>query len=167
MQSSIFVQEFTGMTDHLKAFAFKLTRDHTLADDLVQDTALKAFKSRMKFKEGTNMKAWLLTIMRNSFINDYRKRQRKPKLQDHTDEQILLNNSNQSIGNLGEEKLLVSPIIQLIKKLSDDIRIPFLMAYKGYSYNEIAEELQLPLGTVKSRIFMARKELKQQLKEIY
>lgn len=113
-----------------------------------------------KFRVGTNLEAWLFTIMRNIFINNYRKKIRRNTILDSTDNQFYLNSGDLAITNNPDSIIMMNELQTLIDKLDNTIRVPFLMHYYGYKYQEIAKELNLPLGTIKSRIFFARKELK-------
>lgn len=157
------------LRDHdspLTAYAFSLTRDYNNAHDLLQETYCRAIANREKFLEGTNLKAWLLTIMRNIFINDYRRRMKHHTVLDRTDNLYLINSSQDFAANEAEEAFIMEDLQAAIKTLSPEYRVPFLKHFQGYKYQEIAEELRLPLGTVKSRIFFARKQLKDYLDSI-
>jgi RNA polymerase sigma-70 factor (ECF subfamily) len=145
----------------LHAFAYKLTGDFTDAQDLYQDTAFKVLKNADKFKPGTNFKAWSSTIMRNIFINDYRKKKRRGVITDSTDNNYYINSGDQTVVNGGERSLRYEEIVELIDDLPQNLKEPFLMSYNGFKYDEIAEKLDAPLGTIKSRIFFARKSLKE------
>jgi RNA polymerase sigma factor (sigma-70 family) len=149
----------------LKNFALKLTRDLEDAIDLTQETMLRAFSNREKFREGTNMKAWLYTIMKNIFINNYRRQSNSLVTTDDTDNQYFINNHSQRTGNLGERKMILQDIHRAVESLSINLKTPFLMAFQGYKYEEIADHMRVPLGTVKIRIHNARKRLKQLLKD--
>jgi RNA polymerase sigma factor (sigma-70 family) len=149
----------------LKNFALKLTRDLEDAIDLTQETMLRAFSNREKFREGTNMKAWLYTIMKNIFINNYRRQSNSLVTTDDTDNQYFINNHSQRTGNLGERKMILQDIHNAVESLSINLKTPFLMAFQGYKYEEIADHMRVPLGTVKIRIHNARKRLKQLLKD--
>ena len=164
MNTNSFDIEFNQLSKYLRAFAYKLTRDLHLAEDLFQDTALLAFKNQKRFVQGTNMKAWLSTIMRNTFINSFRKRQRLGEVLDYTPENFLINSNSKVVPNDGEEQLAIKEIQYLIDGLSEALKTPFLMSYQGFKYDEISQQLSIPLGTVKSRIFLARQELKQKIK---
>jgi RNA polymerase sigma-70 factor (ECF subfamily) len=167
MSNLEFVAQFDRFRISLYAFAINLTKDRELAQDLVQETAYKAFKYRDRYEPQTNLCAWLMTIMRNSFINDYRKRKRRQTFNDTTNNDYLLDSGHQTVNNLGESSLTVKEIQLAIESLEDWMRIPFMLHFGGYKYEEIAKELGLPLGTVKSRIFSARQRLKEQVKVIY
>lgn len=149
----------------LRNFALRLTRNLEDAVDLTQETMLRALKNREKFREGTNLKAWLYTIMKNIFINNYRRMVNGQIVTDDTDNQYYLNSHASSSGHLGERKMAMDDINTAIYSLSDNLRIPFIMAFQGYKYEEIADHLKVPLGTVKIRIHNARKKLKVMLKD--
>ena len=168
MQKLQFVQEFETHSNYLKGFAMKLTRDKNRADDLFQDTALSAFRYQNKYLANTNIKAWLSTIMKNSFINQYRKQKRRNEIQDTSAENFYLNESKEVIENDGEMMVNMKEIFKIIDDLDEAYRIPFLMAYQGYQYDEIQKAMGgLPMGTIKSRIHNARKILKGKVKELY
>ena len=147
----------------LKPFALKLTRDMDDAQDLIQETMFRAFSNEDKFEDGTNLKAWLFTIMKNIFINNYRKKVKRNTLIDTTDNMYYINSTASLTENGAEASFVMNDIQTAILGLSNEFRVPFMMHFKGYKYHEIAEKLNLPLGTVKSRIFFARKALKDQL----
>lgn len=163
--------EFSDHLNQLKpqliGFALKLTSNQQDANDLFQETAYRALKHKSHFQPGTNMAGWLLTIMRNVFINQYRRKKRRAILLDHSDSQFLLQSGNASEMNNGELKLLYDDVKELIEALDKGMKEPFLMHFAGYKYDEIAEKMGLPLGTVKSRIFFARKNLKMAIEEKY
>lgn len=160
-----FTQQYSALQAMLLNFALKLTKDEEAARDLVQDTALKAFKYRQMYRKGTNMGAWLMTIMRNTFINDYRKRKRRQILNDNSPNNYLINSGNESVRNIGEVNMALQEVQKVLTGIEDWARIPLLMHVEGYKYDEIAKELDIPLGTVKSRIYFARKQLKSRLGE--
>jgi RNA polymerase sigma-70 factor (ECF subfamily) len=120
--------------------------------------------NRDKFAEGTNIKAWLFTIMKNIFINNYRKNQKQNTITDSSDNKFLLNSTKKTLKNEGEQVFLSEIIQKAIDDVSHDFTQPFMLYYNGFKYQEIAEQLSLPLGTVKSRIFFARKEIQSRLK---
>lgn len=148
----------------LRPFALKLTRNNEDANDLMQETMVRAISSKDKFREGTNLKAWVYTIMKNIFINEYRRKVKRKTIVDSTDNLFYLNSTDEEISNSGESNLNMKDIKNALDKLNDDFRIPFLMHYKGFKYQEIADDMRLPIGTVKSRIHFARKELKKRLR---
>lgn len=167
MSTIEFTASFQKMESLLLAFAIRLTRDEWEARDLLQETAFKAFKYRKLYQPHTNLRAWLMTIMRNTFINEYRKRKRRQTIQDNTAGSFLLENGNQAVFNDGEVNLTLEELQEMIGKVEEWARIPFLMYYQGYKYDEIAEELNVPLGTVKSRIFFARRQLREFIRIAY
>jgi RNA polymerase sigma-70 factor (ECF subfamily) len=124
---------------------------------------LRALANREKYNTGTNIKAWLYTIMRNIFINDYRRKAKQNTIHDNSINEFLLNSNQLSIANTAESNLKVKEIQQAVYLLPDIFRSPFMLYFDGYKYNEIAMLLKEPLGTIKSRIHFARKLLKEQL----
>lgn len=158
-----FNQMLINNADYLKPFALSLTRDNETARDLMQETMYRALSNHDKYHAGTNIKAWLFTIMRNIFINDYRKKSRQNTVFDHTANDYLINYNQQAVANNADTNLSLKDIQQAIGQLPDIFRNPFVMYFEGYKYNEIAEHLNEPLGTIKSRIHFARKLLKEQL----
>jgi RNA polymerase sigma-70 factor (ECF subfamily) len=157
-------QEYSGI---LQAFAYNLTKDFEESRDLYQETAFRALKNRDKFSPGTNFKAWLFTIMKNIFINNYRRKVKANTIIDTTDNQYYLNSGKKTVHNMAESSIMTKELNKMIDKLDDSIRIPFMRHFEGYKYQEIADEMELPLGTVKSRIFFARKELKDMIFKKY
>lgn len=160
MSTVEFYSQFKNMSSLLHAFAYNLTKNVEDAKDLFQETAYRAMTNRDKFREGTNLKAWLFTIMKNIFINNYRKKVKTNTIMDSSENLFYLNSGKVVISNNAESNIMMKEIITMVDNLEENIRIPFLMHYQGYKYQEIADHLELPLGTVKSRIFFARKELK-------
>jgi RNA polymerase sigma-70 factor (ECF subfamily) len=167
MSAIEFNTSFDKLSPILNAFAYNLTQNVEDARDLFQETAFRAMSNRDKFRPGTNHKAWLFTIMKNIFINNYRKKVKNRVISDSTDNMFYLNSGKQTISNRGEGEVLIKELKDMIAKLDDVIRVPFMMHYEGYKYQEIADKYDLPLGTVKSRIFFARRELKAQIKNRY
>lgn len=149
----------------LRGYALKLTQDHEDANDLVQETMLKAFKNKDKFEEGTNLKGWLYTIMKNIFINNYRRMVKGNIFTDDTEGQFYINQASFTAKNEGERNLVMKELNTAIAELADNLKIPFLMSFEGYKYEEIAEQLDVPLGTVKIRIHVARQRLMERLKD--
>ena len=131
MNALQFKKNLLGMQENMMNFALMLTANREDAQDLMQDTTLKVLDNQEKFIDNVNFKGWVLTIMRNIFINNYQ----------------------------------IQEISKAIENLNKDLKFPFSMYVSGYKYNEIAEKLGLPLGTVKSRIFFARQELQKTLKD--
>jgi len=160
----IFRKEVQTQYRPLRGFALKLTQDAEDANDLVQETMLKALKNEDKFEKGTNLSGWLYTIMRNIFINNYRRMVKSQTFVDDTENQFYINNIKNATSNRGEANMVMQEINTAVEALSDNLKTPFLMSYRGYKYEEIAEKLSIPLGTVKIRIHTARQKLKKQLK---
>jgi RNA polymerase sigma factor (sigma-70 family) len=160
-----FTNEVQQLSSSLKPAALNLTRDQDDAKDLVQETLLKALTHREKFKTGTNLKAWLYTIMRNSFINHYNKVTRRSSPVDSDDYFLYIHANHNFIAENGATATFIrEDVRQAMGLLHEDFRRPFLMYFTGYKYLEIAQKLQIPIGTVKNRIHIARKELKQRLR---
>lgn len=156
-----FEANLMNLQSNLLNFAYMLTSNRDDAYDLLQDTTLKALDNQEKYAEGTNFKGWVFTIMRNLFINNYRRGVRSATVVDTTDNLYHLNLSQDSGIESPEDSFGASEISDAIKGFADEYRIPFSMHVAGYKYNEIAEKMNLPLGTVKSRIFFARKKLQE------
>ncbi len=158
-----FKEKLIGLQGNLMSFAYQLTSNREEASDLLQDTTLKALDNEEKYVDNVNFKGWIFTIMRNIFINNYRKTVRQATVIDKTEDLYHLNISQDSGLDTPEGSFAVKEITKAVGEFSDDYRIPFNMYVAGYKYHEIAEKLDLPLGTVKSRIFFARKRLRSQL----
>lgn len=167
MSNVEFTYQFNTFSQYLRGFAYKLTRDTHSAEDLFQETALRAFDNKEQFRQSTNMKAWLSTIMKNTFINNFRRKQRWEKIIIQTDESYLIESDRKAAWNEGERKVSSEAIEQLIESLDPSLKTPFIMILKGYKYQEIADEMGIPIGTVKSRVFVARQVLKDKLKYLY
>lgn len=149
------------VSNSLRAFSLKLTGNNVDAEDLYQDTALRIITNADKYNPGTNFKAWAVTIMRNIFINNYRKKVRRNMIIDQTPNNYYLNSGDKTVSNEGETNVAYGELVKMVDSLPEDFRKPFIMAYQGYKYEEIAEQLESPLGTIKSRIFFARKKLQK------
>lgn len=152
-------------SEFLRGFALGFTRDSQDADDLIQDTMVKALRYKNNFKEGTNIKGWLYTIMRNIFINNYKRKKFQNTIVDSTDNQYFLNAGTSLTSDTVTTVINEQDILGAIDGLKPDFKVPFTMFLDGYHYDEIAEELGIPMGTVKSRIFHARKKLAAQLQD--
>jgi len=159
-----FSYELNSLSPLLKPYALKLTRDSEDADDLMQETMMKAFMNRGKFADGTNLKAWLYTIMKNTFITNYQRMVRKNTFIDTTENLHYINSTSAKIENNAFETFALKDINNAIENLSDTYRRPFMMHFRGFKYHEIAERLNIPIGTVKNRIHIARQDLKSHLK---
>lgn len=164
-ESGSFKQRLLGLQSNLLNFAYQLTTSRETAQDLVQDTTLKVLDNESKYVDNVNFKGWVFTIMRNIFINNYRKGVRSATVIDQTEDLYHLNLPQESGLDTPEGSIAAGEISAAINSFSDDYRIPFSMHVAGYKYNEIAEHMNLPLGTVKSRIFFARQRLQKMLKD--
>jgi RNA polymerase sigma-70 factor (ECF subfamily) len=168
MSTIEFHQNLNFLTDSLNAFAYSLTKNMEDARDLYQETAFRALNNKEKFRPETNFKAWTFTIMKNIFINNYRKKVKSNTFLDSTENGFFLDSSTSHKSyNDGGKNMLMKELAIMINELEDNIRIPFMLHHEGYKYNEISEMFDLPLGTVKSRIFFARKALKDKIKARY
>lgn len=165
MKTANFAQNLLSMQTELLHFAYKLTADREEANDLLQETSLKTLDNEEKYVAETNFKGWIYTIMRNIFINNYRKTLRDQTYVDNTDNQFFLNlgvdiedDSMQGAYDLKEMR-------RIVNALPKEYRVPFAMYVSGFKYREIADKLNLPLGTVKSRIYFTRQRLQEDLKD--
>jgi RNA polymerase sigma factor (sigma-70 family) len=158
-----FNYQLTNLSGNLQRFALSLTSNSEDAKDLVQETFAKAITYRDKFEDNTNLKAWTFTIMKNTFINNYRRNVKANTTFDHTDDLYYLNLKNETVSETPDTQFSVKEIQKSISELSDEFRLPFIMHTQGYKYKEIADKLALKIGTVKSRIFFTRKKLMEKL----
>lgn len=163
MSATEFNQMLVSNADFLKPFAINLTRDSEAAQDLFQETLYKALANHEKYHSGTNIKAWLFTIMRNIFINDYRRKSKQKTIFDNTPNDYLLDYKQSTISNDAESDMRLKEVRKAVEELPEIFKTPFKLYFDGYKYNEIADALLEPLGTIKSRIHFARKLLKEQL----
>ncbi|MDR1120941.1 MAG: sigma-70 family RNA polymerase sigma factor [Dysgonamonadaceae bacterium] len=165
MNTLLFQKKILGMQDNMFNFAMMLTANKDDAQDLLQDTTLKALDNQDKYIDNVNFKGWVLTIMRNIFINNYRKIVRSQTVIDQTEDLYHLNLSQDSGFDTPDRTYTIKEIKDAIYSLNTELKVPFSMFLSGYKYNEIAGNLSMPLGTVKSRIFFARQELQLRLKD--
>lgn len=147
----------------MRSYAYQLTRNVEDTNDLIQDTMLKAFMYQDKFTDGTNLKGWLYTIMKNTFINNYRRMVKRKTFIDQTDNDYYLDSMSYSERNQGDQKFILKDIETAIDKLPLSLKKPFTMNYSGFKYHEISAILKIPIGTVKTRIFVARRQLREVL----
>ena len=152
-----FQKEVLELESNLSKYAYSLTMNAEDAKDLVQETFFKAFNNQEKFNEHTSIKAWTYTIMKNTFINDYRKRVKKEAVFSSDIHEYVINNKPSNFDP--ESDMGFIDIINAVESLDIEFKVPFKMFDDGYKYNEIADELGICLGTVKSRIHVSRKKL--------
>lgn len=166
MKSSVnFKRELIGLQDELFRFAFKLTSDREEANDLLQETSLKALDNEEKYAPDTNFKGWMYTIMRNIFINNCRKVIREQTYVDQTENLYYLSLPQDSGFDSTEGAYDLKEMRRVVNALPFDHHLPFSMRVAGFKYREIADKLNLPIGTVKSRIFFTRQRLQEELKD--
>lgn len=170
-----FTEEAMPLLDQLYGGALRMTRNPQDAEDLVQETYLKAYKAFDRFTPGTNLKAWLYRIMTNTYINTYRKKQRRPLVtsaDEVTDNQLYTSSSHDSTGLESAEvealnQMPNSRISEALNSLNEDYRMVVYYAdVEGLAYKEIAEVMDIPLGTVMSRLHRGRKQLREMLKDV-
>ena len=160
MNATEFGVHIAQSSKSLRPFAVRLTKDPEDANDLLQETLMKAYIHREKFTDGTNLKAWLYTIMKNTFITNYQRMVRKKTFIDTTENLHYINSPGYVTQNNALSRFAMDDIHKAISDLEENHRKPFVMYFTGYKYHEIAERLRIPIGTVKNRIHLARKELK-------
>ncbi|MBQ7878658.1 MAG: RNA polymerase sigma factor [Bacteroidaceae bacterium] len=165
MDTAKFRKELLEVQSELQRFAYKLTADKDEANDLLQETSLKALDNMDKYMPDTNFKGWVYTIMRNIFINNYRKVVRDQTFVDRTDNLYHMNQSQEFENYTTENNYDTKEIYRVVHNLPKEYRVPFMMHLSGFKYREIAEKLSLPLGTVKSRIFFTRQHLQNLLRD--
>ncbi|MDE6310591.1 MAG: RNA polymerase sigma factor [Muribaculaceae bacterium] len=165
MASTSLQTKLLAIQKNMLNFAYSLTSNRDEAYDLLQDTTLKVLDNKDKYTENDNFKSWVFTIMRNLFINNYRKTMRHGVVSDYSEENYLINATNEFSSDTPEDTYGHHEIMEILNSLPDEYRVPFTMLVSGYKYVEIAEEMHLPLGTVKSRIFFARKRMQSRLSE--
>ncbi len=165
MKSLSFRKDLISVQDELLRFAYKLTTDREEANDLLQETSLKALDNEDKYTPDTNFKGWMYTIMRNIFINNYRKVVRDQTFVDQTESLYHLNLPQESGPDNTESSYDLKEMRRIVNSLPKEYKVPFSMHVSGFKYREIAEKLNLPIGTVKSRIFFTRQKLQEELKD--
>lgn len=165
MKNRKFENQLVESESVLENFAYSLTHNPDEAKDLVQETFLKALLHKKAYKEGTNLRAWLFTIMKNTFINNYRRNKKVQSVITKEDSTPWINNISGNVIYQADHNTKYTQIVMLINTLPEEQKIPFEMINQGYKYWEIAEKFNIPIGTVKSRIFLARQKLNQLLDE--
>ncbi len=163
MTAKEFQYKLINLQESLMRFAYSLTIDIDDAKDLVQETFLKALTYRDKFVHESNFRAWTYTIMKNTFINNYRRSALHNTYSDHTKEEFCMNCSHTLAIDNPHSAYTSKELEKTVDALDDHFKLPFKMHHEGYKYKEIAETLELNLGTVKSRIFFAKQKLMKQL----
>ena len=170
--NSDFERDFLPLLKQAYNFAFRLTYDEDVAKDLVQDTYVKAFRFYDSYQKGTNAKAWLFRILKNTFINDYRKKSKEPPKYDYQEIEEYYNSENatvepdrslrvETVNDLMGDELTIA-----LNSLQDDFKeIIILCDLEDFKYEEIAEILDIPIGTVRSRLHRARNALKEKIKD--
>jgi RNA polymerase sigma-70 factor (ECF subfamily) len=171
-KQEVFDNEFMPHINSMYNFAYRLTFDEDDAKDLVQDTYLKAFRFIDSFQQGTNAKAWLFRILKNSFINDYRKKKKEPAKVDYQEVETFYNSEDvdrQITPDLRVESLqnlMGDEISNALNSLDVDFRTVIILCdLEGFKYDEMAKILDIPIGTVRSRLHRARNLLKEKLSE--
>ena len=165
MDTSYFRNKLLGLQDYMMNFALTLTADREDAMDLTQETSLRVLDNLEKYTDNRNFKGWVLTVMRNIFINNYRRVLRSQTVVEQDIDLYHLESTTESSIETPESACRLQEITKAISELNDELRVPFTMYVSGYRYNEIADALGIPLGTVKSRIFFARQALKTKIEE--
>lgn len=165
MPHNLFQEQLLGLQNHLYNFACVLTSNRDDASDLLQDTTLKALDNEDKYQDNTNFKGWVFTIMRNIFINNYRRASKNYVTLDDSEDSYKLNSAVTETYPSPENSYTTIEVQQAIDSFSPGYREPFKMMLAGYHYNEIADKMHLPVGTIKSRIFYARHKLRIILKD--
>jgi RNA polymerase sigma-70 factor (ECF subfamily) len=158
-----FSHQLAALGPELRVLTHRFTRDADESSDLVQDTLLKALTYRDKFRENTNLKGWLYTIMRNTFINNYRRNKSSRTGRDNSGDLHHLNVADRHTFSKPDATTEYSDTWNQVEALRDELKAPFKLYTTGYKYHEIAELLSIPIGTVKNRIFHARKEIQTRL----
>ena len=165
MEKVDFTKGILAIQPDLHRFAYKLTADRESANDLVQDCLLQALDNQEKFTYSKNLKGWMYTLMRNIFVNNYRRTVREMNLIDDSysiNQQHLIEDED---ADRFEFTYDMKQLYKVIHSIPEEMKVPFQMFVAGFKYREIAEKLGLPMGTVKSRLFFIRKRLKEELKD--
>ncbi len=163
--SNLLQTQLLGLQGNMMSFAMRLTANKEDARDLLQDTALRVLSNQDKFIDNSNFKGWVFTVMKNTFINHYHKLTRAQSMIEKSVDLYNVDTINPFGSDSTEDICSFNEINKAIEGLNEELRTPFVMSVSGYKYNEIAEKLNIPLGTVKSRIFFARKKLQSELKD--
>ena len=169
-KEQVFRTEFLPYADALYNFAYRLTYEESDANDLVQETFLKSFKYALSYEKGTNAKAWLFRILKNTFINDYRKKSKEPSKVDYNEVESYYNSESTDVNVTSDlrtetiQDMMGDEITIALNSLDVDFRtIIILCDLEGFKYDEMAKILDIPIGTVRSRLHRARNMLKEKL----
>jgi len=165
--ATLFQKRLLGIRENMMNLALLLTANKEDAKDLFQDTTLRVLDNEDKFTDNVNFKGWVLTVMRNTFINNYHRVVRTQTIMDQGADIYNVDTVNHSGFDTADGACDLQEINGAIESLSDEMRVPFSLYVSGYKYEEIADKLEIPVGTVKSRIFTARKDLQNKLKDFY
>ena len=165
MDAKNVTEKLVGMQKKLYNFAYSLTMNRDDAQDLLQSTSLKVLNNTEKFVNNDNFGGWIFTIMRNIFINDYHSSSNKYTVFDNEEGTIMGRYASNPTHETPDSFYTVKEINRAIKDLAKEYRIPFSLYLSGYKYQEIADRMNLPIGTVKSRIYASRQQLQSQLKD--
>ena len=165
MDSITFEKELLAIRPNLMNYAYQLTLCEEDAEDLVQETLYKIIKNAKQFVTEYNFKGWAFTILKNIFINDYRKTTNRKQINDTTPNEYFLNLTTLYTQETPDALISDKEIFEVVNSLHDELKIPFIYYLQGYQYQEIAEKIEIPLGTVKSRIYFARKKMQKRLKD--
>lgn len=165
MMKNGFKKSLIELQSKMLNFAYTLTSNRDDAYDLLQDTTLKALDNEAKYAQNVNFKGWVFTIMRNIFINGYRRKSRSGVISDPADRLAHIDIAQDSVAESPEDAYGAGEITRAISAFPEEYRRPFAMHLAGYKYSEIARKMNLPLGTVKSRIYVARKRLQEQFSD--
>lgn len=163
MTEAQFIDKYNEYQSALFNFARKLARNQSDAEDLVQETAIKAFRALHTFKDGTSFKSWAFTILKNTFISKYNRRKKRNVVNNPIEDFTFALENKYSVRNDALSQIRYKELESSIEQLSYKSKLPFLMFVEGYQYNEISDMLNIPIGTVKSRINFARTKLKNDL----
>jgi RNA polymerase sigma-70 factor (ECF subfamily) len=158
-----FNRELINKRSILFSFALKLTKNYQDAQDLFQDGTTRAFHYCSHFEMGTNFRAWMSTIIRNTFISDYRAKKRRNLVNESFESFLFYTEDKNTLANQGEVNMRIQDVYKMMDELDDKYSVPFLMHYQGYQYKEIGQILGLPVGTVKSRLYTARQTLQEMI----
>ena len=166
MKKELFQDSLREVEHKLFGFAMKLTKNEQGANDLFQETVYKAYANIEKFRTGSNFKAWITTIMYNTYVNQYRKRKRRKQVEAPV-EDFSYALESKVYDQTADGKIMEDDLKEILDGLSGTYKQPLQMYVDGYKYKEISTQLEIPMGTVKSRINYARSILKERIRNLY